>query len=423
MPKSIFQDMVKINQDRRRSTGEVKKNPEPRVVYEEEEVATVTPSIGVLSKSKNRLWLVAVVAVIFFLFALSFLFSRAEVLIDPKIENIPLDKSFSASLDGGGDGINFELVAVSGEESKTVQATGQEEVARSARGTVIIYNTFSSASQRLDIDTRLEGSNGKIYKTERALTVPGMKGAIPGSVEVSVYGAIAGPEYNSGPLDFKILGFKGGPKYSKFYGRSKGDLSGGYKGLSPIVSEETKTQAIAEIRATLEAKLLQKATDQIPSGFILFKDAVSYEVGDVVDGAEASSEGSLSLKLEGTLYGVLLKEESLSSKISEDMIEKYGGEAYVSNIKDLALTLVKNGTSLKDAKIIDFNLSGTAKVVWKLDVEKLRLDLLNKPKKDFNKILLEYPNISSAKLSLSPVWNRTIPSNAEDINIVVNYPE
>src|SRR6185436_19331087 len=100
------------------------------------------------------------------------------------------------------------------------------------------YNNYSTASQNLDIDTRLEGSNGKIYKTKTKIVIPGMKDGKTGSVEVKVYASVAGPEYNSAPLDFKIFGFKGTPKYSKFYGRSKGALSGGAKGKAPALSAE-----------------------------------------------------------------------------------------------------------------------------------------------------------------------------------------
>src|SRR3989344_6062534 len=109
------------------------------------------------------------------------------------------------------------LVAIiSGEESKVVQDTKTKDVIEKAKGTVLIYNNFSSVPQRLDIDTRLEGSNGKIYKTVKKIVVPGMRSSAPGSVEVGIYAAAGGEEYNSGPLDFTIFGFKGTPKYSKF---------------------------------------------------------------------------------------------------------------------------------------------------------------------------------------------------------------
>ena len=69
---------------------------------------------------------------------------------------------------------------------------------------------------------------------------------------MGIYAAGAGEEYNSTPLDFEILVFKGTPKYSKFYARSKGDITGGFKGKSPVVSSLNKITVISELKATLE---------------------------------------------------------------------------------------------------------------------------------------------------------------------------
>lgn len=425
MPKSIFQDMVKINSSRKEPERVLVKKPvleksEPRLkMVPVRDVGEPKPP-----KTRHGLWMVAVVAIVFFLFSLSYFFARAEVTIDPKMKDFSINLNLSSELDGTTEALAFDLVAISGEVSKTITATEEKEVSESARGTVIIYNSFSTAPQKLDIDTRLEGSNGKIYKTEKALVVPGMSGPTPGSVEVSVYSAETGVAGNSKPLDFKILGFKGTPKYEKFYGRSKGDLSGGFKGLSYVASEADKTKALSELRTTLQEKLLQKATDQIPSGFVLLKDAVYLEVEENGGGSLLSATtNTLPVTLKGTLHGVLFEEKKLSSKIAQKVIDGYdGADIYVANIKDLTFKLSSTNITLKDAKTIDFSLSGSAKVVWRLDSAKLTTDLLGKSKSDFNQLLLGYPNVVSANLSLSPIWNRAIPDKAKDIKIIVNYP-
>ncbi len=341
MQKSIFQDMVKINGTKKLPTQKVMEKPErldrKRVREEPEEVfrAPLPGPVGV-RRGRHGLWIVATVAVIFFIFSLSYFFARAEVTIDPKIKSVTLNQNFSAELDAQGENLSFDLVAISGDVSKTVQATEEKEVVQNARGTVVLYNKFSTAPQKLDIDTRLEGSNGKIYKTTKAITIPGMSGATPGSVEVAVYGAEAGEAYNSDPLDFKILGFKGTPKYDKFDGRSKGDLVGGFKGLSHVVSAEDKTKALAELKESLRVKLLQKATDQIPEGFILLKDAISLDIEDAGDTGVVSATNALPVVLKGTLHGVLFDEKKLTTKIAEKAIDKYdGSDVYISNIKDL----------------------------------------------------------------------------------------
>ena len=424
--------MVKINNNRRYPSIDVEKKTIRKPVShrpvhrepEEEEVYT-SSRVSVeerASRNHHGLWFVAFIAVIFFLFSLSYFFAHATVVIDPKVKDVTLDLNLSAGLDGGEENLSFDTVSISGEVSKTVAAQEKKEVSESARGVVVIYNKFSTAPQKLDINTRLEGSNGKIYKTEKLITVPGMTGLTPGSVEVVVYGSEAGEAYNSEPLDFKVFGFKGTPKYEKFYGRSKDKLSGGFKGLSNVVSTEDKTKAMTELKNELRDKLLQKATDQIPSGFILLKDAISLETEDINNLSMASSN-TLSLTLRGTLHGILFEEKKLTTKIADQVIDDYDGTpVYIANTKDIVFKLVNSDVLLKDAKTIDFNMTGKAKMVWELDSLKLTSDLLGKKKGDFNQVLLQYGNVVSANLSLSPMWNRTIPENAKDIDIIINYP-
>ena len=226
------------------------------------------------NKPKYKLWFVALISVVFLLFALSFLFARAKITVMPKTQNISLNQNLSAVKNGNdSNALSFDLVVISGEEEKTIQGGELKDVSVKARGTVVIYNNFSSSSQVLAKDTRLEGSNGKIYQIISKITVPGIKNGKPGSVEVSIYAALAGEEYNSAPLDFKILGFKGTSKYSKFYGRSKGDITEGLRGKYYQISNTQKATLNDELKTALSAKLFQKVTAQIPPGFILFKDA------------------------------------------------------------------------------------------------------------------------------------------------------
>ncbi|KKP87665.1 MAG: hypothetical protein UR92_C0028G0004 [Candidatus Nomurabacteria bacterium GW2011_GWA2_35_80] len=341
--------------------------------------------------SKYRLYFVALISVIFLLFALSFLFSSAKVVVTPKVKEIPLNENLSAAKDSNTSSLSFDLVVISGEENKIIQGGEEKDVVIAAKGTVLIYNAYSSSSQTLDIDTRLEGSNGKIYKTSKKITVPGMtKDNKPGSIEVGIYGAETGEEYNSVPLDFKIFGFRGTPKYSKFYARSKGEITGGFKGKAPVVSSLDKATAVSELETTLKAKLLKKATDQIPSGFILFKDAIFLDIDE-----------------------------------AQDIIDKYdGSEIYIPNIRDLTFSFTdKENISFADVKNIGFTLSGIPKIVYKVNEEKFTADLLNKKKKDFNQILAQYPNISSAELIFRPFWKASFPEKSESIEIIVNYPK
>ncbi len=419
----LLEDMVKRHNTENKKTEKQIYNLRAKDVLEKIKI-TENEINHTQNKSKHMLWFVATISIVFCFFAVSFLFEKAEILIYPKIKEVVLNENLSATFDSNSNGLFFDLVTMEGEESKTLQFTEEKEVALNALGTVVIYNTFGSSSQTLSIDTRLEGSNGKIYKTQTKTIVPGKaKDGTPGQVEVGIYASEAGEEYNSAPLDFKILGFKGTSKYSKFYGRTKTntEITGGFKGKSPAVSETDKINAILELENILKEKLIKKVNTP---DFVLFKNAIFFSVDDV-NIPLSSKDNNLIITMKGTLRGILFNEQKLTKKIIENKVENYkDGEFYIPKIKDLTFSLSnKENVSLQDVKNINFNLSGSVNIVSKIDVDKFVGTLLGKYKKDFNQILSQYENIDSATLTLSPFWKKSIPDETKNIKVIVNYPE
>ena len=56
-----------------------------------------------------------------------------------------------------------------------VEATAEKEVSQKASGKIIIYNNYSTVSQRLINNTRFEANSGKIYRINSSIVVPGYK--------------------------------------------------------------------------------------------------------------------------------------------------------------------------------------------------------------------------------------------------------
>jgi hypothetical protein len=412
MSKHLLEDMVRVKHT---------KKPIPKIKPKEIQQIVVEDVNYSKDKSRYMLWFVAFISIIFCFFAVSFFFAKAEVSISLKTKDVILSENLSGSLDSGVDVLPFELTHLSLQESKTI-VLEERDFKENAKGKIVIYNKFSSSPQTLSSDTRLEGSNNKIYKTKTKVIIPGMnKDGTPGKVNVDIYAIEQGAAYNSSPLDFKIPGFKGTAKYTKFYGRSVGDITGGIIGKSRQVTDLQKNEIEKELGTILEGKIFNKISSQIP-GFLLYKDATFFKIDDISSGP-VSENGSVILTLKGTLYGIIFSEQKLTKKIAKNNIEKYdNSEVYIPNIKDLTFLLIDKGNiSFESVRNINFVLSGPAKIVWKLDINKFTFDLLNKPKKDFNQILSQYPNIDSALVKLSPPWIRSIPDNVEDIKIIADY--
>ena len=432
MVKNLLQDMV-VNKSSR--SGNISTPPKKKIWeemreskeerYEEEEPDYNSYRYDTEEgKPKYRLWVVALFAVVMLLFALSFLFGKATININPKTKPVELNETLSAIKESNSEELTFDLIAISGEESRSINGTERKEGSERAKGTVVIYNSYSASPQALAIDTRLEGSNGKIYKTETKLTVPGMKNGVPGSIEVKVYASEPGEEYNAGPLDFKIFGFKGTPKYEKFYARSKGSMTGGFTGSSYTVPDEEKSKYLLELKNALQDKLLAKAREQIPTGFILFKDAVSLSIENESTNF-ISKDPNIVISMKGTLYGFLLDEAKLTESIAKEKVSNYDGSpVHMTNINDLSFSIPnKNTTSFKDAKSLIFRLEGKSNIVWDVDQEKLFSQILGKKKKDFYQVLAEYPNIDGAELIIKPVWKNSFPEEKNKITITVNEPK
>ena len=437
MAKKMLQDMVKAKTADTKKNWETeavsnKKDESIRIVIKKEKNSFEysAPEVGQIDSTdysnndgfKYGLWVVAIIAVLFLLFAISFLFSGATVTVNPKIQDIVLNQSLNAVKDSGnGSGNNnlaFDLMAIPGQETETVQSGTVQNVLARAEGMVRVFNAFSSFSQTLAADTRLIGSNGKIYKTEVKIIVPGMTAdGTPGSAEVNISGSEAGASYNSTPLDFKIFGFKGTAKYSKIYAESEGDIT------VAQLSNAQKTNAVGELRTMLQTDLMEKATNQIPSGYILFKDAVFLNDDGGTTGI-ASSVGAVPVTLNGTLYGFLFKVDDLTKQIVQENVENYDGSpVYISNLQNLTFAMADKSVSFPDVTNINFTLSGPMKAVWKVDTDQLISDLLGKRKGDFNQILSGYSDIDSADLTIKPVWGMSFPDKSKDIKVIVNYPK
>ncbi|MBY0376574.1 hypothetical protein K2P96_01205 [Patescibacteria group bacterium] len=376
------------------------------------------------SKPHYKLWIVAVCSALFLVFTLSYLFANAKITINPKSKDVTVNSNISAVKDASANDFPFDLVVISGEVNKTVPAGAEKDVIVPATGKVLIYNAYSSAPQNLDIDTRLEGSNGKLYKTKTKTTVPGMKGSTPGSVEVSIYAAVPGAEGNSSPIDFKIFGFKGSPKYTKFYARSKGDITGGFAGKSSDISDTDKAKLVVDLKNALKDKLSKQAQSQIPNGFILYPEAVVLNTNGDAISTEAAASGTATATMKGTLSGFLFDESKLTQKIAQGVLlpTEDVTQVFIPNIRDLTFSLTGRDALPSDITNVNFNLSGKAKIVYKIDSAKLTTDILGKSKKDFNAVLAQYPTIDSAQLVMRPFWNRALPKTEKDIKVIVNYP-
>ena len=230
----IIQDIIKSKRNN------IYHDPQENVIHHSPEIPKIYPNNK--THSKNGIWIIALISVIALFFALSIFFAGATVNVTPKTYQLDMDSDLVAKKEANAEELPFEIISLNSTESMILQGTNQQNLEKKAKGLVIVYNKFSDKPQKLLINTRILSTSGQIYKTDNAIIIPGYtvknNEIIPGSIEVSITADAVGQIGNSEMTDFTIPGFKGGPKFDKFFVRSKTSISGGVKGLVYSLSEE-----------------------------------------------------------------------------------------------------------------------------------------------------------------------------------------
>lgn len=374
-------------------------------------------------KSKKGIWVVTIAALVGLFIAVSFVFKGATITVTPKSQHISVDDAFTAKSGGSDTDLTFDVVEIKEEISTDINTTETKEVSRKATGKVTLFNKSSSA-QALKIETRLETKDGKIFKTDKAITVPAAKTisgkSTPGQIEVSVTADIAGEEYNIGPSDFVIFGFKGTSKAGLFSGQSKQSMTGGFKGMEANIAEEDRVKIKAQLTEQLKSSLMTKAIAQVPAEFIYYDDGVFFTPSDSL--LVSKVDGKVKATLQGTLLVVLFNEGKFSRYLAKEFVTDYdNSDITLQGIKAMQFSIKnKDQINPKEAKDISFSLSGEADVVWSVDVDALRDALVGKKKKEFSSVLSTMPAIESAEVSLNPIWMSTFPTDKKDISVKLN---
>lgn len=377
-------------------------------------------------------WLAALVSSLLLIVAASNYFYGANVHITPMTATAEIAKELTARTDGGAGSVRFETVSFSQDLEATVKATGEAEVARKASGTIVIYNSYGPAAQRLIKNTRFETPEGKIYRIDESVTVPGVQGTAktPGQIEVRVYADAPGKEYNIGLSDFTIPGFKGDPRYEKIFAKSKTEMTGGALGMMKVVSDEEKTATLERLKGELATTLATQAKAQAPQGFVLLNGATDITYEEIEKTRDDLGKDEALVAIRGTVRATLLSEVDLAAVLAPEAFgasgylpEKHRGTVRITNPD--TLTMAPNSElPLEGTDEFSFTLSGTATFSWDVDLDRLAQELAGTPLANFDAFVREnYPSIARAGASRTPVWAfwaNTFPESPEDIDVEVD---
>jgi hypothetical protein len=432
MPKTTFQDILPPEKRSIRDIPlPVRKNskvsPKPPKKEEREEPEETEyenhynpPVTSKKSRKKLFLFIIAVLAVLCFIFFSTSLFSGATVRVTPHSTTASIDVHGTATRESNAGALRYDLITVEKEGQKTIDASTTAPVSIKATGKIVLYNNFSAQPQGLVKNTRLESSNGLIYRLDKAVSIPGKTASAPGSIEASVTADAAGDKYNLGPSDFTVPGFKDDPaRYAGFYGRSKTALSGGFVGVQPVITDKDKQAALESLSQELQSSLKKEISSQKPDTFVLYDDAL------VSSTQILPSETGVKEKI--TLYGIIFNKQELSEYVAANSsgASLGAGPSDVTNLESLTMTFLnKPNFDATTSTSINFSLKGKPIIVSHIDIDKLRADLAGKTVKSAQNLLsTAYPMIEKMEFIIRPFWKSNLPADPNQMVIDILTPQ
>jgi hypothetical protein len=390
------------------------------------------------SKLKRVVLAFVVVAIFFGLGVAAYIFvPKADIALAIKQKIKEQDYSLKGNVAQTGVDLESEvipvkMVEISSEATKDFSTSGKNSASnQKARGTITIYNEFSSSPQPLVATTRFQTDSGKIFRLVSATTVPGTSKVgdetKPGAIEAEVIADQAGEGYNIDPAKFSIPGFKdnGNDKYTKIYAQSSKAMSGGGSGGATSGGAKAITaDDIAKAKSDILVDLNKDAKDKIMAasgGMVVLDDAInndeamyktSNSVGEAVDKFQITASSRS--------QALVFSEKDLKELISALLAKSAGGMEMDEN-----KIVLEYGKSLPDFKnkTLDIKVHAVGKTGTGLDQEKFKKEIVGKNNEEFEAYLSNYPDIAKAEVTYWPPFISKIPKFSQRIGMTLDISE
>lgn len=345
------------------------------------------------------------------------LFSGAKVEVTPRVDSGTVSAEFTATPESGE--LPYRVVTAEKIAEKSVAAESTVNANDAAQGTITVYNT-SAAPQRFVKNTRFESPQGLIFRAQDAVNIPAGSAGSPGSVKVAVFAETGGEKYNIAPTDFTLPGLEGTVEFKQVYGKSTETFAGGFLGNRPSVSEATATRERQGLESALQSEIQDALRAAAPEGYILVpgSEVVTYApLPDSPDG-----KGGVNVRHRATASAAAFPAEEFARAVAQSVIgQGYTGQRVrLENVDQLRITPVEAFTGTDP---FVFTLTGAARIVWVVDANRIAASVAGKTRDSARVMISGLPEVGSGTITLKPFWKGTLPSDPEEIEVVVSEPE
>jgi len=414
-----------------------KRPPElPKIFFEPKapalkKVSFTEPRV-IIKKPKSLRWRLAPIFVVIMILAGGVLLAngvlpKADIAIVLKKNPVAFNENVEVSV--AAKSVQFspnivlpgELITVRRNLTLRFPASGKEKVERKAKGTLIVYNAYSSEPQVLVQNTRFVSPAGKVFRLNAKTVVPGAKivnnKIEPSKIEVAVTADGAGEEYNVPPAaGWRIPGFQGTPRYDGFYAESVRAMDGGMVGEVPKATEEDIKSARSEVLASLQKSLESEAKILMTSRFKLFDEGRAFQV--LAEKAEAAgSDGSFGYFMEAEARYLVFEEEMLKNALRDKVVAALDNKEV--NVREFKVEYGKPSADFAAGRLA-FSASGELTLVADIKTSELKAKILGASEEKLKQAVFFLPGLEKANVSLWPFWVSRVPKNPDRVGISVN---
>lgn len=350
---------------------------------------------------------------------------RATVVLTLKAETVSIQETVSAAQnitqpDASQSVISLpaELLVATKNAEQSFATSQKERIATKARGTLAVYNAFGSEPQVLVVMTRFQSPEGRIFRLDSRVTVPGARienGRItPSSIAVLVTADEAGEMYNvPASKEWHIPGFEGTPKYDGFSAEAPRPITGGVRGERAAPTSEEVAQARAETAGVLEKALMGEMAVLLRNDLLALEGADRFTVRDERVIADARDAARFSFFMEGERRQIVFDEKMLRTLIFDKAASTLRGSFRVRSV-DLAYENVKADL---EKGVAVFEVRGSVVFEPAVDVQTFTESILGKDETQLRAAIFALWGVERVNVSLQPFWVSRVPRDTSRVSV------
>lgn len=317
-----------------------------------------------------------------------------------------------------------QMITVEEQSSQEFTATGFKYLSEKARGKVIIYNEWGT--EVWQEETRLQDTEGRTFFTVQSYRIPGPiveEGEIVvGTREIEVVAEKPGEEFNIGPTEFRIPAFKERGQISKFekiFGRSKEAMKGGVNKKITFVTEDDLAKAEDILSKEVLEKIKGKLTFDSSIPLKLLDRAIESQRPEIISNARVNDEvQNFQMKAKASQRALIFNEEKLFALVNDILLTQVPTNKDL--LKDKAEIAYEDiGLNLDQGQMI-LKIRTVQTVIWRLDLEKIKKDLVGKDRKQIENYLDYFEGVNLVKIKFWPFGIGKIPFLVRRINFILD---